>query len=89
MRLATTWGEERGDDIVKNCGHLKNMRLYHQHASRSILKQVHCPMGGAHWKMVEMKTLFHTFTHGYLLLEYKSLSELFVSLQVPKNPTMY
>jgi hypothetical protein len=60
------WGphlevKKGGGYIVKNCAHLKNMRLYHQHVSRSILKQLHCPMGGAHWKMVQMKTLFHTF----------------------------
>ncbi len=51
-----------------------------QNAFKSILEQVHCPMGGAHWKVVQMKTLFHTFTHGYLMLEYKFLYELFVSL---------
>ncbi len=41
---------------------------------------MHCLMGGAYWKMVQMKTLFHTFTHGYLMLEYKFLYEFVCEL---------
>jgi hypothetical protein len=41
------------------------------------------PMGEGNWKMVQMKTLFHVFTHDCPMLE------LFVSLGVPNNPTMH
>ncbi len=40
-------------------------------------------------KMVYMKTLFYVLAHGHQMLEYKSLYELFVTLQVSNNLTMH
>ncbi len=48
-----------------------------------------CPIGETNWKMVQMKPLFHILAHGCPMLEYESLYELFVNLQVPNNPTMH
>lgn len=39
--------------------------------------------------MVQMKILFHVFTHGRPMLEYETMYELFASLDVPNNPTMH
>jgi hypothetical protein len=40
-------------------------------------------------KIIQMKTLFHIFAHGWPMLEYESLYALFVSLGIPNNPSMH
>jgi hypothetical protein len=50
---------------------------------------MHYLVGEANHKVVHLKTLFHIFAHGCPMLEYESLYELFVSLQVFNNPTMH
>jgi hypothetical protein len=88
--FAKAWGEEGQDlHVVINCAHLKNMRLYAQRGPKSILTQVNKLVGEGNWKMVQMKTLFHFFTHGHPMLEYETLYELLASLGVPNNPTMH
>ncbi len=59
--------------IVKDCAHLKNMRLYALKGPEIILIQVNKPMNESNQKMVQFKTLFHVFTHGHPMLEYKTL----------------
>jgi hypothetical protein len=46
-------------------------------------------VGEGNWKMVQMKILFHVFTHGHPMLEYETMYELFANLGVPNNPTMH
>jgi len=69
-----------GEYIVKDCAHSKNMQLYAQRGSNSILPQrgsksilpkVNNPMGEGNQKMVPMKTLFHVFAHGCLMFNYE------------------
>jgi hypothetical protein len=50
---------------------------------------MHYLVGEANHKVVHLKTLFHIFAHGRPMLEYESLYELFVNLQVFNNPTMH
>lgn len=78
-----------GTYIAKDCGHLKNMRLYAQRGPKSVFTQVNKPMGEGNQKMVQMKDLFHVFTHGHPMLEYEAMYELFARLGVPNNPTMH
>jgi len=68
-----------GEYIAKDCAHLKNMKLYAQRGSKSILAE----------KMVPMKTSFHVFAHGCPMFNYESLYELFANLGIPNNPTMH
>jgi hypothetical protein len=44
--------------------------------------------GEGNQKIVQMKSLFHIFSHNHPMLEYESLYELFKCLNVPKNPSM-
>jgi len=60
-----------GEYIVKDCAHSKNMQLYAQRGSNSILPEVNNPMGEGNQKMVPMKTLFHVFAHGCLMFNYE------------------
>jgi hypothetical protein len=53
-----------GTYIAKDCGHLKIMTWYAKRGLKSVLTQVNKPMGEGNWKMAQMKTLFHVFTHG-------------------------
>jgi hypothetical protein len=75
-----------GKYIAKDCAHLKNMKLYAQRGSKSILAEVNNLMGEGNPKMVPMKTLFHV---SCLMFNYESLYELFASFRVPNNPTMF
>ncbi len=78
-----------GTYIAKDCGHLKNITLYAQKVPKWILTQVNKLVGEGNWKMVQMKILFHVFTHGHPMLEYETMYELFANLGVPNNPTMH
>lgn len=60
-----------GTYIAKDCGHLKNMILYAQRGPQSVLTQVNKLMGEGNWKLVQMKVLFHVFTHGCPMLNMK------------------
>ncbi len=60
-----------GEYIVKDCAHSKNMQLYAQRGSNSILPEMNNPMGEGNQKMVPMKTLFHVFVHGCLMFNYE------------------
>jgi hypothetical protein len=81
--------KEGGTYIAIDCAHLQNMKLYVQRGPKSILTQVNKLVGEGNRKMVQMKALFHVFTHGHPMLEYKTLYELFASLGVLNNPTMH
>jgi hypothetical protein len=78
-----------GKYIAKDCGYLKNIKLYAQKGSKLILAEVNNPMSEGNRKMVPTKTLFHAFAHGSPMFNYEPLYELFASLEIPNNPTMH
>jgi hypothetical protein len=78
-----------GEYIAKDCAQLKNMKLYAQRGSKSILAKMNNLMGEGNQIIVPMKTLFHVFAHGCPMFNYESLYELFASLGVPNNPNMH
>ncbi len=75
--------------IAKDCRHLKNLRLYAHRGSKSILVQINRLVGEGNWKIVQMKSIFHVLFHGRSMLEYESLYDLFKSLNVPNNSSIY
>jgi len=83
-------GLKKGQEYTtKDCAHLKNMRLYTQRDSKSILAQINRLAKERNKKISQMKSIFHILLHGCLMLKYESLYELFKSINVPNNPSMH
>jgi hypothetical protein len=63
--------------------------LWHQWGPNSILQQVNKPSREGNRKIIEFKSLLHILSHGYPMLEYEAMYDLFANLKVPNNPSMH